>query len=120
MDVQSIKRQALDLAGRLKEWERQLDDSSLKLADVREDFEKRYQPEILKLVEAMVARAPYGTPGAAPVNTNIVAFPDMKYLELSLPHEDADNATIDASVQFGTTAQILKQLAAATPEPETA
>ena len=107
MDAQSIKRQALDLAGRLKEWERQLDDGSLKLADVRQDFEKRYQPHALELMDEMTKLVPSET------------F-NRPYVAMTLPSNDAENAVIEASVQFGKTALILKQLAAAMPEPENA
>jgi hypothetical protein len=121
MDAHSIKRQALDLAGQLKVWARQIDDGSLKLTDMRQDFENRHQPHALWLVDEMTKLVPSQTPGII-VDFIIsgergVRFSDRPHVATALPANDAENAAIEACVQFSTTARILRQLADAIPEP---
>jgi hypothetical protein len=121
MDIQDIKIQTRELCAQLDEWGQQLIEGSLAIADVRRDFEERYQPKALALTDSMTAIVSPGTPGItiefSDGTTRRVTFSDRQSIASPLPNNSTDAHV--AGVQFKTMASILRRLATSLPEPTT-
>jgi hypothetical protein len=118
-----LKRETQELCKTLDALGEQLADGSVALADVKSDFESRYQPKALALVDALTARVPPDTPGIsvsyADGYRRLVIFPDRQCLSTALPGNDTADVAMHASVQFKTMAFILRKLASSLPEEPT-
>jgi len=115
-DVPTIKRHSHDLSEKLSALGKELRNGSIALADVRSDFEERYQPSALALVDAMTVLLPNSHPGISVMHQDAhmhsASYSDRPTVACRLPDDDARIA----GMHFGDIASILKKLADALPE----